>query len=356
MIRWGVPRSPLRDVRPVSLSLRWLGAVVATSLLVALVAAVVYLAGGAESAYGQLMYFPILLAALTFELPGAVIVALVGGLTLGPLMPLNTATGEMQSTLLWLSRMAFFVMFGALAGQASRLFSRRLHQVESRIDRLSDMYTRVLASLALTVEVRDENTKGHCERVAHNALMMGEALGFSEKQLEILYWSAMLHDLGKIAVPEYILLKPGALSEEEYDEIKRHPACGAELLESISPDFAPIAEIVRTHHERWDGLGYPLGLQGEDIPLMSRIIAIVDVFEALTSARPYRQPIAADKALVYIQESAGYQFDPTLVPLFERLYRAGKLKMAQRELVSAEDSLSVGVEQGLARYSSRIAN
>jgi HD-GYP domain-containing protein (c-di-GMP phosphodiesterase class II) len=274
------------------------------------------------------MYFPILLAAWLFTAPGAVIVALVGGLTLGPLMPLNTATGEMQMAAQWLSRTAFFAVFGALAGQASRMFSRRLMAVESKVDRLSEMYTRVLSSLALTVEVRDEPTKGHCERVAHNSLLLGTALGFNEQQQELLYWSALLHDLGKIAVPEYILLKPGPLTEEEYNQIKLHPGRGAELLESISPDFVPLAEVVRAHHERWDGAGYPLGLRGESIPLLSRIIAIVDVFEALTSARPYRQPVPPEQAMNYLNEGAGSQFDPRLVPLFEQLYRAGKLRLA----------------------------
>jgi HD-GYP domain-containing protein (c-di-GMP phosphodiesterase class II) len=217
-----------------------------------------------------------LLAAVLFTTPGAVIVALVGGLAIGPLMPLNTATGEMQTAAQWLSRTAFFVLFGVLAGEASRFFNRRLVAAniaglcpaESRIDRLSDTYTRVLSSLALTVEVRDENskgTKGHCERVAHNSLLMGTALGFNKQQLELLYWGAMLHDLGKIAVPEYILLKPGPPTEEEYSQIKRHPGRGAELLMSISAElsgeafFAPLADAVRAHHERWDGAGYPLG-------------------------------------------------------------------------------------------------
>ena len=322
MIRWAVPRAH-RAAAKQGLSLRWLGALAVTAL-VALVAAVVIAAGGAESAYSQLMYLPILLTAWLFTVPGAVIVALVAGLTLGPLMPLNTATGELQTAVQWLSRTAFFAVFGALAGYASHLFNRRLMAVESKADRLSEMYIRVLSSLALTVEVRDEPTKGHCERVAHNSLLLGTALGFNEQQQELLYWSALLHDLGKIAVPERILLKPGTLTAEEYSQIKRHPGYGAELLESISPDFAPLAEAVRAHHERWDGAGYPLGLSGDRIPLLSRIIAIVDVFEALTSARPYRGPIPAEQAMAYLSEGAGSQFDPQLVPLFEQLYQAGR--------------------------------
>lgn len=354
MIRWGVPRMLAKQASP---SLHWLGALMVAALVV-LVAAVVYLAGGAGSAYSQLMYFPILVAALLFTTPGAVIVALAGGLTLGPLMPLNLAAGELQSAAQWLSRTLFFVVFGALAGQASRLFNRRLMAVESKVDRLSEMYTRVLSSLALTVEVRDTNTKGHCERVAHNSLLMGRELGFDEAQLELLYWSAMLHDLGKIAVPEYILLKPGALTEEEYNEIKRHPGYGADLLESISPDFAGLAEVVRAHHERWDGAGYPLGLSGSRIPQMSRIIAVVDVFEALTSKRPYRQPVPAEQAMAYISEGAGSQFDPQLVPLFKHLYQTGQLRLAtvpaEPVPASPQGSARVGLMTDLTLTDNRV--
>ena len=135
----------------------------------------------------------------------------------------------------------------------------------------------------------------------------------------------MLHDLGKIAVPEFVLQKQGRLSEEEFSEIRRHPSYGADLLASVSTEFRPIADVVRAHHERWDGQGYPLGLHTDEIPLMARIIAIVDVFEALTSERPYREPMGPEHALEYIRNGAGTQFDPRIVPLFESLYERGGL-------------------------------
>jgi len=157
---------------------------------------------------------------------------------------------------------------------------------------------------------------------------MGHALGISARETSILYWAARLHDLGKIAVPEYILLKSGRLTEDEFAEIRRHPSYGADLLASVSVTFRPIADVVRAHHERWDGLGYPLGLKGEEIPRLARLIAVVDVFEALTSERPYRSPMPAVQAMQYIRNGAGTQFDPELVEEFERLSILGKIECA----------------------------
>jgi HD-GYP domain-containing protein (c-di-GMP phosphodiesterase class II) len=158
---------------------------------------------------------------------------------------------------------------------------------------------------------------------------MGRELGLAETQLETLHWGALLHDLGKISVPESILLKPGPLTEQEYAEIQRHPTYGADLLESVAPEFGDIARVVRYHHERWDGRGYPQALSGREIPLMSRIVAVVDVFEALTSRRPYRRPMPAPRALSYLQAESGSHFDPELVSLFEKLYDQGEIRVAQ---------------------------
>lgn len=227
-----------------------------------------------------------------------------------------------------LERSSLFLLFGGTAGYILHLFNRRLHKVEKHVTGLSETYKQMLAGFARTVEVRDENTRGHCDRVAQNAIVMGRELDFDEQELETLYWCAVLHDLGKIAVPQYILLKPGPLSDEEYDEIKCHPAYGAKLLHSASPEFVEIAKVIRYHHERWDGAGYPEGLKGEDIPLMSRIISVIDVFEALTSDRPYRDPMQALEALELIKNNAGTQFDPRLVNVFEQLYFDDRMQVA----------------------------
>ena len=275
---------------------------------------------------GHLMYVPILLAAVAFGMAGGTLMAIaVSLLTLPAAFGLTGIAMTVDPATAWLLDTCAFVIFGLLSGGLIGAYRQHLRQVRRDVGRYSQMYTRVLTSLAHIVEGRDENTKGHCERVAQNAMVLGRALGFSTTELETLYWGALLHDLGKIVVSESILLKPGPLTEEEYGEIKRHPAYGAELLEAISPEFQAIAEAVHFHHERWDGRGYPLGLRGETIPLSSRIIAIVDVFEALTSDRPYRRPMLPVQAVDYLKAEAGFHFDPRLVALFEELYGKGKI-------------------------------
>lgn len=277
----------------------------------------------ASSLLAQLLYLPILLAAAGLGLRGGIVVGLLVALT-------ARLWGPGEETLLpssWIGS-SLYLVFGLVVGTLFQVVHHRLERLEKRTNRLSAMYTQTLSSLAHTVEVRDRHTQGHSERVARNALVLGRELGFSARHLELLYWSAMLHDLGKIAVPDYVLLKDGPLSAEEYDEIKRHPEYAAELLASLSGDYTPIATVVRSHHERWDGLGYPQGLVGAEIPLMSRIISIVDVFEALTSQRPYRDPMAPERALEFVLEAAGRQFDPNLVDVFELCYRRGDILAA----------------------------
>lgn len=178
----------------------------------------------------------------------------------------------------------------------------------------------VLQSLADTAEQRDSQTHGHCERVALDSVAVGTALGLPREQLGTLYWAALLHDVGKIAIAETVLAKAGRLTSDELDEIRRHPAYGADLLTGISTSLAQVADSVRAHHERWDGLGYPLGLRSESIPLVARIVSVVDVYEALTSPRPYREPLTPDQAVVYIRRGSGTQFDPDVVAVFERLH------------------------------------
>ncbi len=295
-----------------------LGVAAVATLLFVGVAVVLFMAQGVPAPLTQLVYLPILLAAAFFGLRGGFVVGL-----LAALLPLFGPSEEVFGG--WLGG-SLYLLFGVTVGALFEAVTLRLQRVEKRVDRLSEMYTKMLSSLASTVEVRDRHTQGHCERVARNALVVGRALGLSEGRLEQLYWSALLHDLGKIAIPEYILLKEGALTEVEYAEVKRHPDYGANLLASVSREFAQIAEIVRSHHERYDGTGYPHRLSGEAIPLLSRVISIVDVFEALTSRRPYRQPLPPDKALSYVREGAAEQFDPHLVGVFERCYRRGEIR------------------------------
>ncbi|HEX5214982.1 MAG TPA: HD domain-containing phosphohydrolase [Vicinamibacterales bacterium] len=162
-----------------------------------------------------------------------------------------------------------------------------------------DSAESVIMSLARTIEARDPNTEGHCERLAKFAVTLGAGLGLPEDDLAALHRGGHLHDIGKVAVPDAVLRKPGPLTDEEYDVIKRHTVVGDELLGSLR-SMRRVRSVVRHHHERLDGTGYPDGLKGEDVPLLAQIVGVVDVYDALTSIRPYKPawtPARAYRAL-----------------------------------------------------------
>ncbi len=172
-----------------------------------------------------------------------------------------------------------------------------------------------LFALALSVEEKDEATQGHCHRIERLALHTGERLGLSGDQLITLSYAAYLHDVGKVKVPDEILNKPGSLTGDEWEEMRKHPDYGAEMLGE--KDFLrEAAEVVRAHHERYDGTGYPRGLRGEEIPIEARIIAVVDAYDAMTSDRPYRPAMSKEEALEELKKNAGTQFDPRVVNAF----------------------------------------
>ena len=330
----GVPRSgaPASHPKP-SQWLRPLGAI-ALSIGLGFASGALASATGVSPTYQLLasaIYLPLLISALVGGLRYAVVCAIVGSIVVLPGLTWTAGVVGLQGFLPWLLQGTAFVAF-AYAADTLRpdhpwLLKQELPAHPAHVGASASL-ERVLESLAHTVEVRDQHSQGHCSRVAANALAIGRALAMTVDESNILYWAALLHDLGKIAVPEYILQKQARLTEDEFSEIRRHPAYGADLLASISSEFKPIADVVRSHHERWDGQGYPLGYRGQEIPLMARIIAIVDVFEALTSQRPYRQPMQPEHALEYIRSGTGSQFDPELVPLFSALFEQGELVFA----------------------------
>jgi len=172
-----------------------------------------------------------------------------------------------------------------------------------------------IMALARSVEEKDEATEGHCSRIERLSLRTGERLGLTGDQLITLSYAAYLHDVGKIKVPDEILNKPGPLTDEEWEEMRRHPDYGAKMLQE--KDFLKdAAEIVRAHHERYDGTGYPRGLKGEEIPIEARIISVVDAYDAMTSDRPYRRAMSKEEAFEELKKNAGTQFDPRVVNAF----------------------------------------
>jgi len=170
---------------------------------------------------------------------------------------------------------------------------------------------RAAASLARAVDARDAYTGSHSERVADLAARLAAQLGVDREQVELTRLAGSLHDLGKLAIPEEILRKPGPLSETERLVLERHPQIGFRMLESLGVD--PVADWVLHHHERWDGSGYPDGLPGDEIPLGARIIFVADAYDAMTSDRVYRDRLSDDEAIAELERCAGSQFDPDIV-------------------------------------------
>lgn len=190
-------------------------------------------------------------------------------------------------------------------------------QVEARTRQLGDAYRDITHRLALVGEYRDDATAEHTSRVGQLAARLGRAAGFSADQVALLADAAPLHDIGKVAVPDSVLLKPGPLSAVEFDIIKTHAAVGAHILRGGPSPLLRLAEqIAYTHHERWDGGGYPSGLCGQAIPLAGRLVAIVDVYDALTSDRPYKKAWSVDRAVHQMRADSGRHFDPELLGLF----------------------------------------
>jgi putative nucleotidyltransferase with HDIG domain len=185
---------------------------------------------------------------------------------------------------------------------------------------LEDARLETLQRLALAAEYRDDSTSEHTERVARTAVMLARKMGRPEAEVSLYRLAAPLHDIGKLAVSDALLLKPGRLTPEEIVQMKRHAAAGAAILSGSTSDVLRLAsEIALSHHEWWDGSGYPNGLKGEAIPLSGRIVAIADVFDALAHSRPYKPAWPLDEAVAEIERLCGRQFDPAIVEAFRKL-------------------------------------
>jgi putative two-component system response regulator len=200
-----------------------------------------------------------------------------------------------------------------------------------RVKHVTDQLERtenVIFALARTVEARDAYTDRHLWRLAEYSKAMASALGCSPEEARYAWYGGLLHDIGKIGIDPHVLGKPGALTREEFTEVKRHPDIGATIVSSMR--FAPIvAPIVRSHHERWDGGGYPAGLAGENIPLAARLVAVADSYDAMTTDRPYRNAIARDEAVRRLRAGGGEQWDRTGVDVFLDLLRHDELPLPQ---------------------------
>ncbi|MBN2224274.1 MAG: response regulator [Deltaproteobacteria bacterium] len=180
---------------------------------------------------------------------------------------------------------------------------------------LQEAYNATLEGWARALELRDAETQGHCLRVTDQTMSLARAMGISDDNLDHVHRGALLHDIGKMGIPDAILLKPGPLTEEEWVVMKKHPEYAYRLLSPIEY-LRSALDIPYCHHEKWDGTGYPRGLKEEGIPLAARVFAVVDVFDALSTDRPYRPAFSTDWTIVYLREKAGSHFDPAVVEAF----------------------------------------
>lgn len=200
-----------------------------------------------------------------------------------------------------------------------QLYLARLEAERRHVESIAGLHMRTIEALALAIEAKDHTTHEHLRRVRVYAVEVGKLMGLPEPDLDALKAAALLHDIGKLAVPEHIISKPGRLTHEEFEKMKIHPVVGAEILDRVSFPY-PVAPIVRAHHEKWDGSGYPYGLRGEEIPMGARILSAVDCLDALASDRQYRRALGLEEAMEEVASQTGKSFDPRVVLTLKRHY------------------------------------
>lgn len=193
----------------------------------------------------------------------------------------------------------------------------RTAELNKALAKIKEVSLETILRLTNASEYKDEDTGSHIQRMSNYSVAVAKQMGINENSLEWLLYAAPMHDIGKIGIPDRILLKPGRLDPEEWEIMKTHTTIGAKILEGSSAGFIKLGEVIaRTHHEKWDGSGYPLGLKGKKIPLVSRIVAIADVFDALTTKRPYKEPFSIERSFEIIRQGRGSHFDPRVVDAF----------------------------------------
>jgi diguanylate cyclase (GGDEF)-like protein/putative nucleotidyltransferase with HDIG domain len=207
-----------------------------------------------------------------------------------------------------------YFVYRSYALHLGKLNAAKVHAQE-----MGDLHWRAIEALALAIDAKDETTHNHLLRVKVYATEIGKELKVCDQEMQALQAAALLHDIGKLAVPEHIISKPGKLTPEEFEKMKVHPVVGAEILERVRFPY-PVVPIVRCHHEKWNGKGYPAGLKGEEIPIGARILAAVDCLDALASDRQYRRALPLDKAMEIVASESGTSFDPKVVEVLQRRY------------------------------------
>ncbi len=258
----------------------------------------------------KLFILSIALAALWFELRGAVLAAGVATILFVPHVllhwqgrPIENVNQVGEIATMWIAA----ILFGLL-----------VQKEKNALREVGEAHLGALMALVCALDAREHNTELHSLRVSEYALRIGRELSMPEPELPVLGQAALLHDVGKIGTPDHILLKPGPLTEDEWRVMRQHPETGCRILRSV-PFLRQVRGVVYSHHERYDGSGYPEGLRGEQIPRAARVFAVADAFDAMTSDRPYRERAGCEKAREEIAKDAGTAFDPQVVKAFLRV-------------------------------------
>lgn len=234
-------------------------------------------------------------------------------------------------------------------------YKNYLNKVQTSVnhaEEMADLHLRTIEALAIAIDAKDEVTHDHVHRVQIYATSLGRLFGLSNLEIEALKAGALLHDIGKLAVPDYILNKPGKLTPAEYDKMKIHTIVGAEILTRVGFPY-PVVPVVRHHHERWDGRGYPDGLKGEEIPMTARILMIADCFDAVREDRQYRKAMTREEAIALLEANSGTMYDPKVVskfiehlPEFEEIIRQQKVEVRKEQLKLKQQATPVRGEAG----------
>ena len=233
-----------------------------------------------------------------------------------------------QSSSMWFVPLALAPLY--LTYRTYKVYLGRIEDERRHVEQMSDLHLATIEALALAIDAKDQTSQTHIRRVQLYAASLARSLGMSENEIQGVKTAALLHDIGKLAVPEHILSKPGPLTQEEFQKIRAHPKVGAEIIGAV-PFPYPVAPLILSHHERWDGKGYPHGLKGEDIPLGARILSVVDYFDALMAERPYHKAMSQDAALGLLRQESGKGLDPVIVGKFNEM-----LPELQREAATLE--------------------
>jgi diguanylate cyclase (GGDEF)-like protein/putative nucleotidyltransferase with HDIG domain len=257
------------------------------------------------------------------------------------------AANILNQSINWLASLvlvpvAFFIY------RTYKVYLQRLEDEKIHVEEMAGLHLRTIEALALAIEAKDHTTHDHLRRVRVYALEVGERMMLDEEQMSSLRAAALLHDIGKLAVPEHIISKPGKLTPEEFEKMKIHPVVGAQILEQVQFPY-PVVPVVLSHHEKWDGSGYPNGLKGEEIPIGARILSAVDCLDALASDRQYRRALPLDEAMNIVSSESGKAFDPKVVEILESCYRELERKALNHRATDAVKlETNIRVERGSA--------